>query len=81
MKPNSEEVGALNYARRRALPVYGPDNPRRAKLIQALKMGRRTAPKALNDSARGCGDERGKPRVSDGAETSDVGGNAAERPF
>ena len=34
----------LSYARRRALPVCGPDNPRRTKLytLQDLKMRRRT---------------------------------------
>ena len=54
MKTNSEEVGDHSYAWRRALPVYGSDNPRRATLyVYAFENG-----KALNDSARGCGDER-----------------------
>ena len=49
------------------------DNPRRTTLYTGFENG-----KALNDSARGCGDERGKPRryarirtMSDDAETSD----------
>jgi hypothetical protein len=66
---------------RSAVPCLSMDLTTHAVLhfTQALKMGRRTAPKALNEPARGCGDERGKPRrcarirtMSDGAETSDV---------
>ena len=51
---------------RGAVPCLSTDLTTHAvpHFIQALKMGRRTAPKALNDSARGCGDERGKPGVS-----------------
>jgi hypothetical protein len=51
---------------RGAVPLLSTDLTTHAvpHSIQALKMGRCTAPKALSDPARGCGDERGKPRLS-----------------
>ena len=59
-KPDQTPRRLGAFATRGAMPCLSTDLTNRAvpHFIQALKMGRRTAPKALSDFAHGCGDER-----------------------